>query len=190
MNKLEDYIKVFPNMIDSTVCQDTINDVIKRPLKKAIFKDYKENSISKPGEEERYEFHPTESEQLITTPPLMKIIWDSVHNYYSYYNLPHWKEWNGYTTPKIHIYKPSSIMSRHVDHITGVFDGNRKGIPTLSIVGLLNDDFTGGEFIMFDDLEIKLKKGDVLVFPSIFLYPHEVKPIKTGTRYSMVSWVW
>jgi predicted 2-oxoglutarate/Fe(II)-dependent dioxygenase YbiX len=81
-------------------------------------------------------------------------------------------------------------MSEHCDHITGVFDGNRKGIPILSLVGLLNDDFEGGEFVMFEDEEIPFNIGDIMVFPSLFLYPHKVNPIITGTRFSMVSWVW
>jgi predicted 2-oxoglutarate/Fe(II)-dependent dioxygenase YbiX len=71
-----------------------------------------------------------------------------------------------------------------------MFDGNRKGIPTLSIVGVLNDDYEGGEFIMWQDTEIKLKTGDVLIFPSNFLYPHKVNLVTEGTRYSLVSWTW
>jgi predicted 2-oxoglutarate/Fe(II)-dependent dioxygenase YbiX len=46
------------------------------------------------------------------------------------------------------------------------------------LLGVLNDDYEGGEFIMFDDYEIKFKAGDLIIFPSIFLYPHLVKPVK------------
>ena len=38
-------------------------------------------------------------------------------------------------------------MKEHQDHIHSIFDGNEKGIPILSIVGNLNDDFEGSEFI-------------------------------------------
>ena len=41
-----------------------------------------------------------------------------------------------------------------------------------------------------DKQHIKLKEGDLLIFPSSFIYPHEVKPIKKGVRYSYVSWVY
>ena len=68
--------------------------------------------------------------------------------------------------------------------------GHTIGIPTLSIVGLLNDDFEGGEFVMFDDMKFDLKKGDVLVFPSNFLYPHKVDKVTKGVRYAYVSWAW
>ena len=79
-------------------------------------------------------------------------------------------------------------MSKHVDHIHDLFTGDIKGIPILSILSLLNDNYQGGEFIMFDDYEIKLKAGDLLIFPSVFLYPHLVKPVTKGIRYSFVSW--
>ena len=57
-------------------------------------------------------------------------------------------------------------------------------------LGSLNNNYSGGEFIMFGDEYIKLDKGDIVVFPSNFLYPHRVEPVTNGTRYSFVSWVW
>ena len=81
-------------------------------------------------------------------------------------------------------------MANHCDHISSLFDGKRKGIPILSIIGLLNDDFEGGELIMFEDKKIDTKKGDLLIFPSNFMYPHEIMPVTKGVRYSYVSWVW
>ena len=81
-------------------------------------------------------------------------------------------------------------MALHCDHIHSLFEGNRKGIPILSVLGVLNDDYNGGEFIMFDDYEIKFKQGDILIFPSNFMFPHKVEPVTKGTRYSFISWVW
>jgi Rps23 Pro-64 3,4-dihydroxylase Tpa1-like proline 4-hydroxylase len=53
----------------------------------------------------------------------------------------------------------------------------------------LNDDYEGGEFAFFDrELVYKLKKGDALMFPSNFMYPHEIMPVTSGTRYSIVTW--
>ena len=96
--------------------------------------------------------------------------------------------WRGFSQIRFNRYKKGQIMSRHSDHIVSLFTGEQRGIPVLSIVGVLNDNYEGGEFIMFDDYEIKFKAGDVIVFPSIFLYPHKVKPVKKGIRYSFVSW--
>ena len=59
----------------------------------------------------------------------------------------------------------------------------------LSTVLFLNNDFEGGEFAFFDrEFKYKLEKGDALLFPSNFMYPHEVMPVTKGTRYSIVTW--
>lgn len=53
----------------------------------------------------------------------------------------------------------------------------------------LNDDYEGGEFAFFDrELIYKLKKGSCIMFPSNFMYPHEIMPVTSGTRYSIVTW--
>jgi len=96
--------------------------------------------------------------------------------------------WKGFSPIRFNRYNKDQIMDKHCDHIQSLFTGERRGIPVLSIVAVLNDDYEGGEFIMFDDYEIKFKAGDLIVFPSIFLYPHLVKPVKKGVRYSFVSW--
>jgi hypothetical protein len=74
-------------------------------------------------------------------------------------------------------------------------DGSGNVHRILSIILNLNDEYEGGEFQFFnpqDNKEIireeKLKKGEVLCFPSNFMYPHSVRPITKGNRYSIVSW--
>ncbi len=54
----------------------------------------------------------------------------------------------------------------------------------------LSDDYEGGEFAFFDrDLTYKCKKGSALLFPSNFMYPHEIMPVTKGTRYSIITWL-
>jgi hypothetical protein len=98
--------------------------------------------------------------------------------------------WNGYEAVRFNCYSEKTEMRYHVDHIQTMFSGEKRGIPTLSIVGLLNDDFEGGEFEFFGNKKMDLSAGSVMVFPSIFLYPHAVYPVRFGKRYSFVSWVW
>ena len=43
---------------------------------------------------------------------------------------------------------------------------------------------------IFSQYEIKIEAGDLLLFPSVFLYPHKVEPVTKGERYSFVSWAW
>ena len=81
-------------------------------------------------------------------------------------------------------------MRPHCDHIHDLFDGNTKGIPILSIVGSLNNDYNGGDFIMWGNQKIEIPAGSIIVFPSNFMYPHCVTQVTEGTRYSFVSWVY
>lgn len=53
----------------------------------------------------------------------------------------------------------------------------------------LNNDYEGGEFGFFDrELVIKAPKGGAVLFPSNFMYPHEIMPVTKGTRYSIITW--
>lgn len=60
-------------------------------------------------------------------------------------------------------------------------------VTTVSVVAYLNDDYEGGEiyFPRFD-LTIKPEPGDIVVFPSTYIYEHASLPMKSGTKYSIV----
>jgi Rps23 Pro-64 3,4-dihydroxylase Tpa1-like proline 4-hydroxylase len=59
----------------------------------------------------------------------------------------------------------------------------------LSCSIVLNDDYEGGEFAFFDrELTYKIPKGSAILFPSNFMYPHEIMPVTSGTRYSIITW--
>jgi len=73
-------------------------------------------------------------------------------------------------------------LNIHVDN-TSVLVRN----ITLSIA--LSDDYVGGEwYFPNEDKHLKISKGGALMFPSNFLFPHCIKPIESGTRYSVVTW--
>lgn len=92
--------------------------------------------------------------------------------------------------PRLNRYNTGTIMRPHFDHIHSLFDGQNKGIPVLSLIGVLNDEYTGGELTFFEDYKIETKAGDIIIFPSCFLYPHSVQEVTQGSRYSFVSWGW
>jgi len=60
----------------------------------------------------------------------------------------------------------------------------------LTVIMSMNDGYEGGEVALFNrELVYKLNAGDVLVFPSNFMYPHEILPVTEGTRYSIITWI-
>tara|TARA_R110002020_G_scaffold63177_1_gene168954 strand:+ start:1884 stop:2450 length:567 start_codon:yes stop_codon:yes gene_type:complete len=75
----------------------------------------------------------------------------------------------------------------HTDAFTDAF-------RSLSVIINLNDDYEGGDLVFTDQQHkevkrLKLEKGSIVFFPSNFLYPHGIEPIKKGTRYSVVAWL-
>lgn len=96
--------------------------------------------------------------------------------------------WSISSNLKFNKYSVGDSIKPHHDHIHDMFDGSLRGIPVVSIIGVLNDDYAGGELLFWNDHEVKLKKGEVVVFPSVYLYPHQVTTVTEGTRYSWVAW--
>jgi predicted 2-oxoglutarate/Fe(II)-dependent dioxygenase YbiX len=93
------------------------------------------------------------------------------------------------SNPRLNKYPAGTMMRSHVDHIHTLFDGELKGIPAISLVAVLNDDYKGGDLVICGQ-PYRLKPGQIIVWPSCFLYPHEVTEVTAGTRYSFVSWAW
>jgi predicted 2-oxoglutarate/Fe(II)-dependent dioxygenase YbiX len=87
-------------------------------------------------------------------------------------------------------YPTGSGMDTHCDHVRNQFDGTKRGIPILTALCMLNDNYEGGELKFWEDTYIKPKAGEIIMFPSNFLYPHKVMPVTKGTRYSFVVWLW
>ena len=184
---LQHYVKQFKGRIDKNLCDTLVREIDTIQFKQHTFYDARTGEFNpRSGSQElsmSYDDCPSKS-------ILSEKIWHIIKDYLIYIEMPWYTQWSGYTTPRFNKYDEDKKMALHCDHIHSMFDGEKKGIPMLSVLGVLNDDYEGGEFIMFDDTEIKFDKGDVLVFPSLFLYPHKVEPVKSGTRYSYISWVW
>ena len=184
---LKNYIQLYKNFLADDYCNKIVEEIKFLKFQEHTFYDPKTNKhLPKSGSQElAMSFDNTHSKNDLT-----KKLWHAIDRYIKFYNFPWFDSWQGYTAIRFNEYKESKKMALHCDHIQSMFDGDRKGIPILSCLGVLNDDYEGGEFIMFDDYEIKLKQGDLIIFPSNFLYPHKVEPVTKGTRYSYISWVW
>ena len=96
------------------------------------------------------------------------------------------------------IYAPTKIKNRIYNnyntndfydyHVDSFQSSDSKMLYNYGFTISLSDDYEGGEFVFNTNHKVKLKTGDLLIFPSNFLYAHEVKEITKGNRYSYVSW--
>lgn len=78
-------------------------------------------------------------------------------------------------------YNPGQHFNVHTDSGFSYF-------CTLSSVGWFNDDYDGGElWFPYLNLTFKPQKGDVLFFPSTYIYAHGSKEVNKGIKYSAVT---
>ena len=77
-------------------------------------------------------------------------------------------------------------FSPHVD--VGDLNSSRR---FLAFLFYLNDDFEGGNtvFKLPDKKVYKPETGTVLMFPPTWQYPHEGKPVISGTKYIMSTYL-
>ena len=185
---IRDYVKVYNNFFDKKFCNLLVEELKNIKWEKHRFYEY----IS-----DQHISYENELDMGYTNSNLKQELQDKLWYAIEKYILKDfdmcnswWSAWKGYSAVRFNKYDPETKIKLHCDHIHSMFDGNKKGIPTLSIVGCLNDDYTGGDFIMWEKEKIEIPEGAVLIFPSNFMYPHKVTPVITGTRYSYVSWVY
>jgi len=186
-SQLKDYVKVYSKFFSQDFCASIVNALDEIKWNKHSYFDPSGNIKTS------YENELSVSNEDVPFKKELDLnIW-SILDKYIRQDMAHmnswFSNWSGYSFSRFNKYDPSTLMRLHCDHITTLFDGERKGIPILTVLGVLNEDYEGGELMLCGE-KIELKTGDVMVFPSNFLYPHEVKPVKSGLRYSFVSWAW
>lgn len=185
---LKDYVKVYEGVFEKDFCNRVV-DVISQGewLKHNFYNVRADQSYSHEDDlDVSYDRCKEKTE-------LQNQLWHVIDRYIRKDNsfMAGWfGTWSGYTEVRFNRYNVGTQMHVHCDHIHSMFDGTRKGIPTLTILGALNDDYEGGELIMWEQERIHLPAGSVAIFPSNFLYPHRVAPVTKGVRHSYVSWVW
>ena len=184
MDHVDDYIMV-QNLIPTPLCRSLIRESSlpeKKWSKHSWYNYGRDDYHSKPQKE--LDIINSTGDQFKS---LGKYLGDALQNYQKKYSTSSASWIKHISQVRFNRYEVGTKMRMHHDHIQSLFDGKLKGIPIISIVGLLNDDYEGGEF-MCRGKKIKLMRGDILLFPSNFMYPHEVKEITKGVRFSFVSW--
>ena len=182
---LLDLVKIY-KAIPESVCSSIIKRADELSWKTHTWHDYS-NTVDSLSPSTEFLRAPIDKLMKLQ---LVPIINECLSNYIQDINLGLDIEVVGISHPALNRYDTGTKMLPHYDHIHSLFDGKVKGIPILSVVGLLNNDFEGGEFIFWNDEVIKLETGDIVIFPSLFAYTHQVTTITKDSRYSFVSWAY
>lgn len=189
--KVEDYIQVINNIIPKNICNDIIKTIEIQKWSPHTWYSVVNNTSSSEETMELDVLPSSKQIQNILTPFIIES--GRIYNQkYAYLDTERTEQIiHKFCSIRFNRYSKDQIMRKHHDHIHSIFDGNEKGIPVLSFIGNLNEDYEGGELVFFDgEVKLKLKQGDICIFPSCFMYPHEVYGVTKGTRYSFVTWAW
>lgn len=116
----------------------------------------------------------------------LQALWDDVYynqlqavkDYARRFNIGELRYWEALNFVK---YGVGQHFQEHTDH---GYSYN----CVLSSVSYPNDDYTGGElYFRLQGIKIKPKAGDLFLFPSNFMYPHQSMPVESGVKYSIVT---
>ena len=185
--KIEDYIVVVKQGVPEGLCDKFIN----------IYKDCGDWEAPNAGYPDIQTYHSNDARNcsLIYTSDknnlckadirqdldaeAFKVAADSIKKYTNIFTNCNTVEDSGYDLLR---YETGGYCLQHIDSFSK--------IPrAVSCSMMLNDDYKGGEFAFFDrKIKYNLSKGDIIMFPSNYMYPHEIMPITSGTRYSIITW--
>ena len=184
MKNIKDYIVVLKNIVPDELCD-------------AILAEYSNSSIWTPagvGSEGKAEKKIRNCDTIEISQPfviqnikervkidaeMFKCAAKCIEEYNKRFDHAHVQEDTGYELLR---YNKGEFYIQHVDTFL-------QAPRLVSCSFHLNGDYEGGEFGFFDrEMKIKANKGDVVMFPSTFMYPHEILPVSKGTRYSIITW--
>ena len=181
--QLKNFIHIERGLIPKDTCRFVI-DSIKN-------KSWSSHMWSRNGKDQ-FSYPTKELDVLGATPNLEDILNPLISLSVKYYNdfigSEKVSQVTCFSPVRFNRYQKGQTMRIHCDHIKTLFEGEVKGIPVLSIIINFNDDYKGGDLIFWDDYKVDLGEGDVVVFPSLFLFPHRVEEVTENIRYSGVAW--
>ena len=172
---LTDYIWYQPDFIDTSLCDEIIN-------RSKDSEGFQSGTIGKDNDIES-KVRDVDLVNIARWPDidqaLYKVYGNAIPEYANKFPYIGIRSDEAYTLLR---YGPRHHYIQHVDCFS------EKPRQVTAILGL-NDGYTGGEFWFWDGAwRQRIEKGALLMFPASFQYPHGVRPIESGTRYSVITW--
>ena len=187
---LKKYVKHKKKFLDKKFCNQVIKSLDNYDWKTHEFYNGKKfNKLS--GDQELDVSHGKQKDPNVEV--IMKKLWFEIEDYVDKLKFSWFNGWQGYSLIRYNKYNLNKKMAEHCDHITTLFKG--QGIPILSLLIVLNDDYKGGSVSFYcakksqEVFKVLPKAGRVIMFTSNFMYPHTVNNVEKGCRYSIVSWI-
>lgn len=178
-----DYIKVYDNIISDELCDLILSEYTDDQLMEALTSD---NKVKKDirncyalGISNESAISLNEATRRDIDNKLFLCASQAISKYRDDFNYLEIDSDTGYDILR---YDVGGFYAEHIDYYN-------QTPRVVSCSFALNDDYEGGEFAFFGGKKkIKLKKGSAILFPSNFMFPHQILPVQKGTRYSIITW--
>ncbi len=182
MDELNDLIQVYENALEPNICDFLIS----------LFEQVsnKHERYDNEGKPNYIQFNLTENRELTSEVNqvhnhIIKKIFEYRDKYYEFIDDRVFPKEHAFEQFKIKKYNPGGEdrFDTHVDVVD-----HESARRFLSFMWYLNDVETGGNTI-FKDLIISPKKGTLIMFPPLWMYPHRGEPPLSGPKYIMSAYL-
>lgn len=182
MDELHDFIQIYENSLESNICEFLISLFDQVPEHHERFDN--------DGKPNFTQFNLTENRELShevnqVHNHIIKKIFEYKEKYYEYVCKDVFPQEHALEQFRIKKYNVGGEdrFDTHVDVVD--YASSRR---FLSFMWYLNDVTEGGKTI-FKDLEIQPKKGTLVIFPPLWLFPHRGEPPISDTKYILTSYL-
>ena len=181
--QVSDYIFFYPNVMDKKTCEAITNSYEQTAMwnKSTFYDGKKDTGTSQVAMQELWI-----NNEMPYFEELKKSFAICTDDYKSVYKTLDYSL--TCTNFRLNFYREGGFMNQHIDNIHHSH-GQQYGYPHITSLIFLNDDYEGGEFVICGDKQIEKKQGSAIIFPSNFMYPHEVKKVTKGKRFSVMTWI-
>ena len=185
-----DHILYLPSFIDKDICLSVMNSLDN--LEKDKSSPYTDGLLNNDADS----YFDPDIEHIDTVRD--RIFVDGVKEYA---NKVRSFNWSYYDTDSFHCsemiirrYNQGSEFKYHHDDIIGeIFPHwflRRQNILTCNFYFSNADDYDGGDLVFTCGKSFHPSMGDIIIFPSNWMFYHEVQKITKGTRYSGTVWLY
>lgn len=179
---LFDYVTVIPECVPKNFI-DLYLSLEKNNITRATVKTFDESSDNTKG---RYTFWiPVPDEIIMNTGESIKSL------YYTKLIKKYQQTIKFIEPPQFLYYTVGGTYEFHNDSENFV-DGKLSRVleRDVTILIYLNDNYEGGELVFPEwGVAFKPKQGTLIAFPSYIEFSHTVRPVTSGERYTIVSWI-
>jgi hypothetical protein len=182
MDELNDFIHIYENALESNIC-----DLLVSLFDQTSDKHERFENEGKPN---FTQFNLTENKEISSEVNqihnhVIKNVFTYRDKYYEFVDTRVFPKDHAFEQFRIKKYNPGGEdrFDTHVDVVD--YSTARR---FLSFMWYLNDVEIGGETV-FKDLTIKPKKGTLLIFPPLWLFPHKGNPPISESKYIMSTYL-